>query len=419
MFYHESCSPVSSPSVQYKVSLLQIGFAEFAVKRWRLLVFSVWMLVSVPLFVDSQVVAPQTAKDSVLKVESALVVVPALVRTEAGELVFTLTSDDFVLTDDGIPQQLKLEQDTGGEPLALVVVVEAGGAGAREFRQLGPLPKMLDSVVGNVQYQIAVVAFDSHPSLVQKFTADAGQAAEAIAALTPGCSRQRHMENCAAPGSVHDLSNADNGAAILDSLGYAVALLRNQPPKYRRAILLISETIDRGSSLELEDTVRELSDANTTIYSVGFSTGRSEAAHYASKELPGGYSSPNPAHGCMGKDTDPDSDATQHKAVQAFDCLTQLAPPLALAKMAAIEAIDGMRHNVPETVAHLTGVSISSSPMRRVWSAAWASFPIIFPIATCSAFSHNLRIQGFTPLTYVCASAQVSLLQLGAVIGQT
>ena len=31
-----------------------------------------------------------------------------------------------MLTDDGIPQKLTLEQDTGSEPLALVVLIEAG-----------------------------------------------------------------------------------------------------------------------------------------------------------------------------------------------------------------------------------------------------------------------------------------------------
>jgi hypothetical protein len=55
----------------------------------------------------------------------------------------------------------------------------------------------------------------------------------------------------------------------------------------------------------------------------------------------------------MGKDPDPD--ATQNKGVQAFDCLALLAPPLALAKMAAIRAADGLERNVPETVAQVTG----------------------------------------------------------------
>jgi hypothetical protein len=59
-----------------------------------------------------------------LTAQTSLVIVPALVRSKSGQLVFNLNASDFTLTDDGIPQKLTPEQDTGGEPLALVVVVE-------------------------------------------------------------------------------------------------------------------------------------------------------------------------------------------------------------------------------------------------------------------------------------------------------
>jgi VWFA-related protein len=311
-------------------------------------------------------VAPKTPQVSLLSTRSTLVLAPALVRNKVGDLVFTLAANDFVLTDDGIPQKLTLEQDTGGEPLALVVVIEIGGAGAREFNKFNsiapPLAPMLASIVGNVPHKVAVVAFDSQPTLLQNFTSDLDSAADAIASLTPGCTRQHHLENCASPLAVHNLGLGDNGAAILDALGFSVDLLRNQPPQYRRAVLLISETLDRGSHLKLEEALRAISETNTVIYSIGFSTGKSEAAHYAARELPtqpGGLwmenHHPNPPNGCMGKDPDPDPDATHNKAIQAYDCLTQLVPPLALAKMAAIAATDGLKRNVPETVAHLTG----------------------------------------------------------------
>jgi hypothetical protein len=138
-----------------------------------------------------------------LTAQTSLIIVPTLVRTKSGELVFNLNASDFALTDDGIAQKLTLEQDTGGEPIALVVVVEVGGAGAREFDndKLTPLAPMLENTIGNVPHRIAVVAFDSHPKLIQQFTSNVDAAAKAIIALTPGCSRQQHMENCEAPGS--------------------------------------------------------------------------------------------------------------------------------------------------------------------------------------------------------------------------
>jgi VWFA-related protein len=328
---------------------------------------SILMTMGIPLFAQTASPSSQeTPQASLLSTRSTLVLAPALVRNRVGDLVFTLTASDFVLTDDGVPQKLTLEQDTGGGPLALVVVIEIGGAGAREFNQFSsiapPLSPMLASIVGNVPHKVAVVAFDSQPTLLQSFTANLDSAADVIADLTPGCSRQHHLDNCASPLAIHNLALGDNGAAILDALAFSVDLLRDQPSQYRRAVLLISETLDRSSHLTLEDALRAISDTNTVIYSIGYSTGKSEAAHYAARELPtqpGGLwmenHHPNPPNGCMGKDPDPDPDATHNKAIQAYDCLTQLVPPLALAKMAAIAASDGLKRNVPETVAHLTG----------------------------------------------------------------
>jgi VWFA-related protein len=321
------------------------------------------LVILLPSVAFAQSIPASSPQAPSLRTQTDLVIVPALVRSADGKLVFTLKADDFRLTDDGVEQKLTLDENTGGEPLALVVVIEVGGAGARQFNRYAtiapPLAPMLESIVGSVPHKVAVVTFDSHTTLLQNFTSDLDVAAGALRTLAPGCTRQHHRENCNSPDAIHDVAFGDNGAAILDALGFSVDLLRHQPQRYRRAILMISETLDRGSQLGLEDALRAVTDTNTVIYSIGFSTGKSEAAHYAARELPigpgGENHHPNPPHGCMGKDPDPDPDATQNKAIQAYDCLTQLAPPLALAKMAAIAATGALKRNIPETVAHLTG----------------------------------------------------------------
>jgi len=293
---------------------------------------------------------PATTQSPVIRSTTTVVLVPALITTKAGEPVFTLNSADFTVTDDGVAQKLTLEPDSGGEPLALVVLIQTGGAGAAEIAKFRALSPMIEAIPGDVPHQIAVVEFGAVPKLLQDFTPDPVPLEAAIHNLTPG----------------------DSGAAILDAIAYAVSLLKDQPPQYRRAILLFSETLDRGSQTTLDDALRVIGDTNTAIYSLGFSTIKGEAGRRSAHAF--ADSTPGPTHGCManpskttGPETDSPSDSQQGEAGsapkrsagqvanQAYDCAGLLLPPLALAKMAVLAGLSGLRRNVPETVADLTG----------------------------------------------------------------
>jgi VWFA-related protein len=278
-----------------------------------------------------------SSQTPVIAVRSILVLVPALVKTKAGEVVFSLKADDFILTDNGFPQSLRLEPDTDSEPLALAVIVQTGGQGASHLRDYRNLEAVLDAVIGNVPHRVAVVSFDSRPRLEQDFTTTTDAAAKTITTLHGG----------------------DQGVAILDALNFGINLLRKQPPAYRRSVLLFSETVDNGSQTSLEDALRAIDDTNTSIYSFGFSSTKSALKHEASKlPRPGGspYSNePYPAGGCMSGDSDADPDARGKRGVQVLDCASNLLPPLRLARMAFLTAREGLQRNVPESVAQLTG----------------------------------------------------------------
>ncbi len=280
---------------------------------------------------------PASPQAQVITVRSNLVVVPALVKNKNGETIFSLTADDFILTDDGVPQPLQLEPDNDSQPLALAVIVQTGGLGVSHLHDYGHLGTVLDAVIGNVPHAVAVISFDSAPRLELDFTPDTDIAAKKIAMLDEG----------------------DPGAAILDALNFGIKILARQPPGYRRGVLLFSETIDSGSQASLDDAVRAVDDTNTEIYSFAFSTTKTEVKHEASKlPRPGGspYSDqPYAPGGCMSKDPNADADAHGKRSVQALDCASDLLPPLRLARMAFLAARDGFKRNVPESVAQLTG----------------------------------------------------------------
>jgi VWFA-related protein len=278
-----------------------------------------------------------TSQIQPLTVRSNLVLVPALVKSKTGEVVLSLSADDFILSDDGVAQSLWLEPDTDSEPLALAVIVQTGGLGALHLRDYRHLGAVLDAVIGGVPHLVAVIGFDSKPRLAQDFTTNTDAATETIATLDGG----------------------DQGAAILDALKFGIYLLREQPSAYRRVVLLCSETIDRNSQTSLVDAVRAVDETNTSIYSFAFSSTKTAVKHEASKlPSPGGtpYSDePYAPGGCMSHDPNADPDAHGQRSVQALDCASDLFPPLRLARMAFLSAKDGLKRNVPESVAQLTG----------------------------------------------------------------
>lgn len=269
------------------------------------------------------------ARQPTLTVRSTLVQAPVLVKTKGGKVVLGLGADDFLLTDDGVPQDVALDRDTDSQPLALAIVVETGGAGARHLDDYRQLDTVLDTLVGGVDYHVAVIGFDSAPHMAGPFTADTADASRQLAALRKG----------------------DSGGAILDGVAFAVAQLRAQPTGYRRAIVLLSETIDQGSKTTLGEALRLISDTNTTMYAFAFSSTRSAVSHEASKLR---SSEPGPAHGCFSRNgADPEYDG--HYDKQALDCVSQLAPPLRLATMTFLTARNALRTNTAATVARLNG----------------------------------------------------------------
>jgi len=266
-----------------------------------------------------------------ISVSSSLVVVPALVKTKSGQLVFTLKADDFIVKDDGIPQTLQLEEDTDSQPLALVVVVEVGGDGIHYLDQYSGLGPLLDAIVGNVPHRVAIVDFDSEPELLHGFTTD-------LSKITTELNR---------------IESGDNGASVLDAMSFATNLLRKQPPAYRRAILLISETLDQGSHIDLTEALHELSDTNTSIYALSFPSTKSQIKNEAHKfNRP---DEPGPEHGCFSRDPNAPPHTTESRGAQDFDCLADLLPPLRLARMVEIATRNSLRKNVPETCARLSG----------------------------------------------------------------
>jgi VWFA-related protein len=200
------------------------------------------------------------AAQTTLHTTTTLVVVPTLVQTTGKETVPSLKAGDFVLTDNGVPQKVTLEEETK-RPLSLVVLMQTGGVARGQFASYANLETLLASLLGGAPNRVSIVNFDSQPEAASPFTSDVAQWKEAIDKPDQG----------------------DSGAAIFDGIAYSLDLLKKEPAGNRRAILLISQERDDGSKTSMKEIVRGLGETNTAIYSVTFSAQKT-AAKLALKE---------------------------------------------------------------------------------------------------------------------------------------
>jgi VWFA-related protein len=193
-----------------------------------------------------------------LRVRANEVLVPTLVEKPGGGVVYGLKPKDFVLEDNGVPQKIRVQEEMDTAPVALVVAVELGGASVLEFDKLAKMGPLLDLFLSDSQGQAALVGFDSKPRLLRDFTHSSDEVNQALKRLPRG----------------------DNGAAILDTVSYAVDLLESQPKEYRRVLLLISEERDHGSKhIKVEQLIRKIGQSDVLVLSVSFSPARAELSH--------------------------------------------------------------------------------------------------------------------------------------------
>jgi VWFA-related protein len=193
-----------------------------------------------------------------LRVTATEVLVPTLVERRGGGILYGLKAGDFVLEDNGVPQKIRVQEEMDTAPVALVVAVEQGGASVLEFDKLAKMGPLLDIFLTDPRSRAALVGFDSVPHLLEDYTHDGDRINADLEQLQP----------------------ADGGAAILDTVNYAVALLETQPKDFRRVLLLISEERDRGSKhTKPAEVIQRIGESDVLVLSVSFSPALAQLGH--------------------------------------------------------------------------------------------------------------------------------------------
>ncbi|MCU1273655.1 MAG: hypothetical protein JWO48_1086 [Bryobacterales bacterium] len=189
-----------------------------------------------------------TAQQPIIRTTVPLVVVPTAVTDSSGEYIHGLTASDFLLRDNGTPQNISV--DEAYVPISLVLAIQSSEIAAPMLAKIHKVGSMIEPLLIGERGEAAIVSFDDSVTTVQNFTSDADS-------LTMG---------------MRKISAGGQGSRMIDAVAEAVKMLAaRQPPNRHRAIIVLGEKKDRGSKRKLEDVVTLAQRENVAVYPLTYS----------------------------------------------------------------------------------------------------------------------------------------------------
>ena len=179
------------------------------------------------------------------------VLVPATVTDTKGHFIDGLTKEDFILLDDGHPQQTRVDAPGVADiPLAVVFAVQADDIAATAILKIRKVGSMIQPLITGDRGHVAVMAYGEEIDLTQDFTSDP----EAI---------KRAFQDIK--------TQAGHKAKMLDAIANSVTLLGLRPANERRVVVIVGESRDRGSKTRLDDILKLLEQQAVTVFSFVYS----------------------------------------------------------------------------------------------------------------------------------------------------
>jgi VWFA-related protein len=194
------------------------------------------------------------------------------VRNKQGEIVRNLTKDDFTLEEDDRPQTIGYFARETDLPLTLGLLVDTSMSQRRVLDQeRSASSTFLDQVLRVNKDMAFVIHFDREVELLQDLTSSRQKLESALGLLQTPQPTQEGGSNSPGsyPGSRRRAGGGGGGTLLYD----AVYLASNELMKKqqgRKALIILSDGVDRGSKETLASAVEAAQRADTLVYSILF-----------------------------------------------------------------------------------------------------------------------------------------------------
>ena len=219
------------------------------------------------------------AQDSAatIAVDVKVVTLPVTVRDKHGKIVRDLTKDDFTLQEDGRPQTIRYFSEEANLPLTLGLLVDTSRSQTNVLdAERNASRGFLDQMLVQEKDKAFLIHFDREVELLQDLTSSREKLQAALELLKTPSDRDRSNDpNDSGDSRSGSGSHHGGGTQLYD----AVFLASNELMKKhqgRKALVILSDGVDRGSKTSLESAIESAQRADTVVYSIYFADSHRE-----------------------------------------------------------------------------------------------------------------------------------------------
>src|SRR5277367_3357489 len=231
-----------------------------------------------------------------MKVNVKVVTMAVTVRDKHGAIVPNLTKDEFTLTEDGRPQTIKYFNHDTNLPLNLGLLVDTSMSQRNVLDdERSGSQHFLDQMLTDTKDKAFLIQFEREVDLLEDLTSDKNKLRAAVDQLgAPQFQRGASNDDPSGGDSGQGSSGHRYGGGTL--LYDAIYLASNEVMKKqqgRKAIVLLTDGVDRGSKESINGAIEAAQRADTVVYAIYY---KGEEGH-SSGGSPGGRGADG---GCLG-----------------------------------------------------------------------------------------------------------------------
>ena len=213
-----------------------------------------------------------------IAVDVKVVTLPVTVRDKHGKIVRDLTKDDFTLQEDGRAQTIRYFSQEANLPLTLGLLVDTSRSQTNVLdAERNASRSFLDQMLVQEKDKAFLIHFDREVELLQDLTSSREKLQAALELLKTPSDRERSNDPNDSDSRTGSGSGSHHGGGT--QLYDAVFLASNELMKKqqgRKALIILSDGVDRGSKTYLEGAIESAQRADTVVYSIYFADSHHE-----------------------------------------------------------------------------------------------------------------------------------------------